>query len=122
MSEHHVLPSGGWIELREPERVSERLRRPVKQAMLKVAASGQIPADGTGLAPELLAAYDDLQDLGAVALIASWSFEQPVTVDNLIDLPACDYEDIQKVTAPLTLRLMPDFATASADPKAPPTS
>jgi hypothetical protein len=105
---------GGWIELREPEAVPERLRRPVLQQSVKAS---QFNADSE-MDAEALDFFSAFNDLLAIALIESWSFSAPVSVDGLLDLPGPTYDAIREAVTPLLPRLMPDFSVTD-DPKVP---
>ena len=61
----------------------------------------------------------EFNDLLAIALVKEWSFDVPVTLENLLDLPSGSYDAIQKVVAPLLEPLMPSFTPDGVDdPKA----
>lgn len=123
------LPKGQRALLRDPEDVSERLRRPYVDA--KQAAMGALLA--TGVKPEefdaalngtdeqkaemgikMLAAgmargMRDAQDLLIVALTDSWSFEAPVAVESLLDLPSRTYSVLLEACQKIAPALDPDF-------------
>lgn len=106
------VPSGGWVEFRDPKVVTERLRRPVKQAAAGFREG--MPDE------QAIVAFDETLDLACVALIESWSFGA-VTVDGLLDLQGPDVDAIHKHVEPLLPALMPNFGDLSdMDPKAPP--
>ena len=113
---------GGWVVLRDPKEVPERLRRPILAKASKIGTQAQALANGdeSGVDEDTISGMFEFNDLLAIALIKEWSFDAPVTVDNLLDLPANSYDAIQKVVAPLLEPLMPSFSVEdSSDPKAP---
>lgn len=138
MGELKVLPSGKSVTLRHPDDVSERLRRPIRQAMLRVrgeimeagrnAASAwqnattpeeKKAAETTMMALPSQMTEDEREadalgtDLGIVALVEGWEYEQPISVEGLLDLPGRDYDALRKLVQPLVNDL---FVDASPDP------
>jgi hypothetical protein len=107
--------SGGWIELRDPKEVPEKLRRPVVEK--SVSLQDVVGKDEEGLTSDDLSSLFGLNDLIAVALVSSWSFEHPVTLDGLLELSGAAYDDILRIVAPKTAELMPNFGV-NPDPKA----
>jgi hypothetical protein len=132
-----TLPGGQSATLRRPEDVSERLRRPISRAMRGVRPGiqerGQVIArmddgpDGRPTAEKLAAqaalqydmtneeadAYQDAGDYAAVALIEHWTFDLPISVDGLLDLPARTLDALRVAIAPHVSAL---FVDASPDP------
>jgi hypothetical protein len=104
----------GWVELRDPDLVPERLRRPVFEKSIKAS---QI-AEDFETDPTVLSFFSELNDVLAVALISAWSFGDVITVDTLQDLPARTYDDVRKAVSPLISRMIPDFGDDVIDPKA----
>jgi hypothetical protein len=105
----------GWIELRDPKLVSERLRRPIMAKASQLSASSNKAAEGEVDADSLNGMFE-FNDLLAVALVKAWSFEEPITVDGMLDLPTASYDAIQKIVAPLLSELLPSFeASPEAD-------
>ena len=111
----------GWIELRDPELVPERLRRPVVAQSVKAAKFGDIDLEAADVdsdtASEALEFFSDLNDRLAMALIEAWSFPEPITIDGLLNLGGKTYDSIRQEVAPFVAKLMPDFG-ATDDPKA----
>jgi len=114
-----VEVTGGWIEMREPDQVSERLRRPIELAFLDlsddVAAAIDPERTDVRLSAADMAILHQANDLAAVAIVESWSFGPAVTVDALVDLPSVAYREILAATAPVALKLLPDFEVSPAD-------
>lgn len=104
----------GHINLRDPELVPERYRRPVFEMSAKGA---ELTADAEIITAETIAFFSNFNDVVAIAMIESWSFGDTVTLDALIDLPARTYDDIRNAVAPYLTKLMPDFGV-NPDPKA----
>ena len=107
------LPSGNHAILRDPEQTTEAQRRPAKLASLRLAGISDALRD-----PAALAALPDVQadslfrfsETVAVALIESWSFDLPVTVEGLQQIPgAKDYQTLLDATKKHQPALMPDF-------------
>lgn len=119
------LPGGAWAELRGVNEVSERLRRPVVNLCIRANELGVFDegADGNPSTPstEGLEVVEALQDHVCVALIASWSFDLPITVDTVVDIPGPAYDALRVATAPLFLELMPDFGPSNPSDRTTPT-
>jgi hypothetical protein len=115
----------GWVILRDPKHVAERHRRPIiAKATSMQRAAEKVTSEieqGDGISEEEFLSLYAFNDLVAVALIASWSWKQDVTIDGLLDLPAKDYDQILKITAPLVTQLMPSFEpdVEENDPQSP---
>jgi len=105
----------GWIELRDPELVPERLRRPVFN--MSVKGAGIMSGDNDQVNTEAINFFSDFNDLLAVAMIESWSFNIPLSVDGMLDLPGKTYDDIREAVTPFVSDLIPDFGV-DVDPKA----
>lgn len=135
------LKAGGWVDLRDQADVSERLRRPVRKlqmilaadpafsGVVKNAAQGGITSVddvSPGMAAEMMSTMGagsvdmmmDLQDHAIMSRVMGWSFEFPVTLDSLQDLPGLAYDEISKLCAPGALDNGPDFSP-SQDPASP---
>jgi len=123
MSKHIV--NDGWVLLRDPRMVSERSRRPIIAKMTTMqAVAEKVTGEGSTSVDEAeFNALYAFNDLVAIALIQEWSWDVPVTIDGLLDLPASDYDAILKITAPLVPELMPSFSPDGAnDPESPTVS
>lgn len=127
------LPDGGWADLLDPRKVSERKRRPITRLLLALASDGglaEIEASGdapdaaaaariaASLSGDALAAMDDLNDALVVALVDVWSFDVPCNAESVADLPGDAYEALRDACAPFLTDLMPNFAP-SPDPGSP---
>lgn len=119
---------GGWIEFREPEEVAEKYRRNVMKLSQRGARYSKYALpdgsfDTEAMTEEesgdLIGFMSDFNDAVAVALINAWSFDFPVTAENLLELPGAVYDLIVKHCSPLASRLLPTFSADDADdPKA----
>lgn len=119
---------GGWIEYREPTEVAEKYRRTVMRLSQRGSRFSKFAqADGTfdtdamneDESGELISFMSDFNDAVAVALINAWSFDLPVTAENLLELPGAVYDMIVKHCSPLAKELLPTFSADDADdPKA----
>jgi hypothetical protein len=145
MAQHITLPSGATADIRDAVDVTERQRRPIRRIQTRLAgmpafaaaireaeaaqaAAGndaEIPADvqlkvaaGMGEAFDLL---EELNDALVAAVVRGWSYEFPVTVDAVQDVPGRDLDALRTACAPLLRELMPNFEpTPDADsPTAP---
>ena len=123
------LPKSQFAILRDPEDVSERLRRPYvdtrQAAMAALLAYGVQPEEFdaalTGsdeakaqmgvkmLAAGMASGMRDSNDLLILALTESWSFEKPLTVDSLLDLTSKTYGALLEACQKLAPALDPDF-------------
>jgi hypothetical protein len=122
------------MELRDPTKVSNKLRRRVAQAIAAVSADTYVKlatltpdeaaravqpdADQDDalrallkrrLGPDAIAETWHLDDELAVALIESWTFPFPVSLEGLEELGHETYDKIIQATAPLLGKLMPQF-------------
>lgn len=104
----------GWVQLRDPELVPERLRRPV----FEKSAQGIGVANDEEVTTETITFFSEFNDLLAIALISEWSFDLPITLDGLLDLPSRTYDDVRNAVSPFVSALTPNFG-ADLDPKAP---
>jgi len=115
---------GGWVDLRDPKAVPERLRRPILQRASEMANQVQAVADvgvenaASVVDPAALDAMFEFNDLLVVAMVEAWSFGDTITVDSVMDLPGGTYDAIQKLVAPYINDLMPSFEI-STDPVSP---
>lgn len=117
MTERHEVPgvdgTPGWIELRAPDDVPERLRQPLKIASLRLgkypairkqaelqAAGHDIPDD---LAEQAMGEMADgggelafaMSRLNILARVQAWSFGETVDESTLLDLPGRTFDAIE---------------------------
>jgi hypothetical protein len=57
--------------------------------------------------------FNDLNDLLIVARVESWSFDTPVHLDAVLDLPAGVYEVLQAKCAERVTEMLPNFGESS---------
>jgi hypothetical protein len=116
------LPNGGWADLRDNAEVSERLRRPIRAIQIKLAkdpafagvvaeaakkgpdavkdmAESEAAKMATEMGDESAALLDELNDRCIMARVAGWSYEVPVTLDALLDLPGPAYDRLKQLCA-----------------------
>jgi hypothetical protein len=92
------LTDGQWCELRDPARLTNKQRRPLQTASLKL---GKFDDQGESLGVDL-SDPDAVLDFGealATALVESWSFPTPVPADDhasVDDMLGTDYDLIVK--------------------------
>jgi len=67
---------------------------------------------------DLFSKFNDLNDLLILARIAAWSYDLPITLDSVLELPSGDYQILQEVTAKDITEMMPNFAQDN-DPSSP---
>lgn len=119
MTERIELPDGAWAELRSPRTVPERLRRPVTKMMFAISNNQEIQnTDDNVVNPELVGIYSELNDLMIVARVVAWSFDLPISVDGVLDLPGDAYEILQEKAVENVLDMIPNFGQ-STDPESP---
>lgn len=123
--EEITLPSGAWVKLRDPEDTTEAQRKPVTRLQMRMAWNPKLMATikGEGSSSDLsdteIDWLFDYNDAIVVALVESWSFEQPVTVDGLRAIPGKkDYSELQRRASKHASALMPSFEV-DPDPEAP---
>ncbi|MFB7905233.1 hypothetical protein ACFC1T_02225 [Kitasatospora sp. NPDC056076] len=119
--QHVMLKAGGWVDLRPPAEVPERLRRPVRRLQMALAASpafADVVKDATtkgvaavsDISDEQAAAMvtqmgdsydliDQLNDRLVISRVMGWSFGPDVTLDALQDLPGAAYDELRALCA-----------------------
>jgi hypothetical protein len=105
----------GWIQLREPELVPERLRRPVFEK--SVSGVSFVDNEDATINEDTMKFFSEFNDLVAIAMISEWSFEAPLTIDGMLDLPSKSYDEIRTAVSPFVTKLIPSFGV-DPDPKA----
>jgi len=138
------LPGGHWAVRRDPATVTRRQRRPVEDAMgdvrgeiinliaaaneklekarqvgddeaIAVAQTAQRRATDQLTRAER-ASLRDANEAAIVALLESWSFDGPITLDAVLDLPGPVGDALQAAVAPLTAAM---FLNTTPDPMNP---
>ena len=126
------LSESGWAERRDPAAVPVRLGRPVEKMLFEISQANGVDALANNAGNEIEAAaeivanidtdlfskFNDLNDLLILARVAAWSFDMPITLDSVLDLPAGDYYILQEATAKDITEMMPNFAQ-DHDPSSP---
>lgn len=124
MSTKITLPDDGWALLRDPAKVPERLRRPVTSLATRLqpqirALQAVADAERDGdLTADAVDRFEELNDLAIVALVAEWSYDFPISVETVGDLPGDAYDELRRATAKQALALIPDFSP-DPDPASP---
>ncbi len=106
-----ALPSGGWVALKDPRHITLRMRGPLVALMSRVNSQGD---DAQAVL------IDEILTVGGVALIAQWSFTEPITADTILDL--IDVEDADVLIGPLLKRVPKTAPTINPDDAADPDS
>lgn len=133
-----TLPDG-WADLRPVADITERMRRPIKRASTKLTSfpsfmaavsEGQKATEGgqemtmdqqMAIAASMGEAFDvleEVQDLLVVAAVRGWSWDFPVTLDNVLDLPTPALDELRRAVAPYQGALSPKFEP-TPDPESP---
>lgn len=131
MSETVVALSGGNVaKLRAVGDVSERLRRPIAACMARISPEGQEVLSALSerdknpavhvptFSAEDMAVLNEMNDHAIVALVESWSFPEPVTLEAVTSRKARDYDALRSACAPAVGSMFVDFG-ASAEPESP---
>lgn len=120
MTDKIDLGNGGWAKLRTPEEVPERKRRPlakvqrlligsnIGEALVNRAEQGEeVTEDEVNallrphLADDAMDLFDQSDDLLMYALLEEWSYDKPITVDEIQDLPGAAYDKLRDECRPL---------------------
>lgn len=102
---------GGWVDVREPEDVPERLRRRVTTMSSRAASmAGRLADDTAAAEAEDVQFVLEFNDAIALCLVMGWSWDFPVTSDGLLDLPGPAYDAIVQHAQSQIARLVPSFA------------
>ncbi len=135
MSQIVQLPDGQTAHFRDPGQVPERLRRPVSRALMSsMRGLDSVEVDpATGDVRELtereigermiasggMDALDDANDLLVLALVTGWSYDAPVTLEALLDLPGDAYDALREESAPHLWAMLPKNFRVDKDPESP---
>lgn len=106
MAKHDL--SDGWVVIRDPKQVPERLRRPLVNRSPRAVKLAEQGLDSLEIAD--IEFFSEFNDLLVLALVAEWSYAPVVTLDGLLDLPANSYDELRQIVAPLAAAIMPDFS------------
>lgn len=140
MSTKIDLPDGEWASLRDPLKVSERLRRPLVRLKERLSVSDMatvyLGMEGVDIdtldpaaaiemfRPAILSEDADqlavIDDLVIVALVDEWSFDLPITTDSAQDIPGDARDAILTACQPLVGPLTGQVTEAEVlDPNSP---
>lgn len=145
--QHLTLKAGGWVDLRDPADVPERLRRPVRRIQMLLAANpaftevvqeaaakgvaavrdvteDQAVAMVSGMGADAFDLMDELNDRAVLARVMGWSFGDQVTLEALQDLPGAVYDELRTLCADGALETGTDFSPSQdeASPTGPSTA
>ncbi|MEV5943646.1 hypothetical protein [Streptomyces sp. NPDC051994] len=129
---------GGWADLRPVCDITERLRRPIKRLSARLASypafmeaiqeaeakgdgANMSAADQLKVAATMGDAFDvleELQDQLVVAAVRGWSWDFPVTVEAVLDLPTPALDELRRAVSPYQSALNPNFEP-NPDPASP---
>jgi hypothetical protein len=118
------LPNGNWADIRDAREVTRKQRKPVQSAYMALrqyrseheppqVAEGETPA----FAPEELDLANAINEPMVIALVEAWSYEQPVTLDGLDEIPAPDADALIEHCA--GINLFPDLSAHSLEDDSP---
>jgi len=111
--------NGGWVDFREPQDVPERLRRKVTTMSSRASkVAGRLEGENPDLQTEDLEFLLEFNDAISICLVMGWSWDNPVTIEGLLDLPASVYDFIVRHGQANVANLLPNFEV-DPDPKAP---
>lgn len=111
--------NGGWVDFREPEDVPERLRRRVTTMSGRAAQiAGRLEGEATQVEQADLEFLLEFNDAISICLVMGWSYDTPVDIGGLLELPAHTYDFIVRHGQANIARLLPNFQV-DPDPKAP---
>lgn len=112
------LPNGAWADILDPDELTERRRRPIKNlAGASVATIARLENVSTGDDMAAVGITEDeadrltrLQDATIVAVVSAWSYDLPVTADSLLDLPGAVYDALAQATASVGAQVAVDVS------------
>ena len=117
MESKKIVVPNGWVKVRDPKMVPERLRRPIMARASGMQSTVQeLVNQGVPLTEEVVAAANvdvtqmyEFSDLLIVALISEWSFGEVINVETVLDLPVATYDKLQSLVSDMVIDLMPSF-------------
>lgn len=138
----HALPSGATVDLRDPQEVVERYKRPIRTLQMALArdpafagvvetakeqgikaisdiGEAQAADMATQMGANTMDLMDQLSDRVIISRVVGWSFDADVCLDALLDLTSGDYEKLKELTAKGALDGGSDFSP-SIDEDSPP--
>lgn len=102
------LPDGQWALLIDPEDVTERKREPLTDLMFEAGARQQ-EADGEPAALDSVRLMMRAEYAVIAALVVEWSFDLPISIDGVMDLPGRAYKALKDATDGKMTELLPNF-------------
>lgn len=124
------LPSGAWIELRDPGDITERQRRTVMLVMSELSPQAKQSLASANDEASAIDAYgetsrDDseilfrMNDALAIVMIVGWSFDFPPLAESLPDIPGRDYKAVLEAVAPFVGAILGLDISPSPEPASP---
>ena len=123
-----------WAKIRDAKELTVGGQRKIQQAVVRVSQEAQetmrrnekrrkgTEAEPLVLTPADFQALNDANDACVLALVTEWSFEEPITIEGLQELPLQDYAKLQAICAPAVRSATVDFAPSEdnqVDPNSP---
>jgi hypothetical protein len=129
-----LATEGSWAQIRDAKELTVGGQRKIQQAVVRVSAETQeamrrnekrkkgTDPEAFTMPPEDFAALNEANDMCILALVREWSFDEPVTLEGLQELPLQDYEMLRAICAPAVRSATVDFAPSEdnqVDPNSP---
>jgi hypothetical protein len=85
----------------------------MEKAQAKLEAGKKLTkAESDALSEDLgpaLDIVDELNDRVVIALVAGWSYDLPLELDSVLDIPGADLDALREAVVPLSAGLLPSF-------------
>jgi hypothetical protein len=116
-----------WAMVRDAKELTVGGQRRIQQAVVRVSPEAQetmrrnekrrkgTEPEPLVLTPSDFEALNEANDACVLALVTSWSFEEPVTMEGLQELPLQDYEKLRAICAPAVRAATVDFSPPDPD-------
>lgn len=126
--ERHTLSDGTWVDIRDPEEVSQRGRRGINAIAMGLAdvlnrpgVTADTSVQSLGLTEDQADAIFRMQEATVVAFLAGWSRPDPVpTLATIGDLPGGTFDELAELTAKRGASLVLDTSPSlEVDPARP---
>lgn len=129
-----LASEGSWARIRDAKELTVGGQRRIQQAVSRVSPETReilqrnekrrkgVDAEPINPSPADVQAFNDANDACVLALVTEWSFDEPVTIEGLQELPLQDYSKLQAICAPAVRSASVDFAPSEdnqEDPNSP---